>query len=781
MDERRWSNVAASGEMNANTPPRRPDGNGQQAFTPERRMADFLEIAKDWFWETDAAHRFIFISKRFQDLTGIDVDLFLGNTRAEMASDPNAPEFLAHLADLAAHRTFSDYVYGGETPREFRWFQISGRPVFGDDGSFLGYRGTGSDITQGVVDRGRARDAEGLLEGALESINEGFVLYGSDDCIRMYNKVFQQAFDPNEEKLRIGISFKDWIGWLIESGEIDTSASGATYNMEERHKGHRRGRYEGEVAFRDGRCYRISENEISGAGIVGVYTDISARKHRELERQRQSKMLTSVFEKLHNGVCVGDADFVVSNVNQRFVELMGLPSEFFAVRRTIADILDHFRSDPAYGQVLPEMERRYQMSRSGVAFRYQRTRPDGIHLEISSDPLPDGGLLFSVNDMTPWQRMNETLREREERYRHLVERSPDAILVHHRGQIRYANASAVSMFRARSREHLLFQEVSQLVAPRDLPKLKERSRQMLAEGVGSARGGMIFKCRRLDGESFEMEIESSIVPFEGQPMAQVVIRDVTERRQAERALHMAKEQAEMANRAKSEFLANMSHELRTPLNAIIGFSEIMRDEMYGNIGNKQYAEYISDIHHSGTHLLSVINDILDLSKAESGHLELREQEVDLPLLLDSALRIARTRDGSDGLTIVNLAAERDVPEVMADSRLIKQIFINLLSNAIKFTQPGGQITIDIRLVPDGLELTVADTGIGVASDQQERVFEPFVQGETGLSRRFEGTGLGLSLSRSLAQLHGGTLRLESVPGVGTTAVLWLPAARICKL
>ncbi len=766
--------------MNANTPPRRPDGNGQQAFTPERRLADFLEIANDWFWETDAAHRFIFLSRRFQELTGVNVDLFLGNTRAEMASDPEAPEFKAHLSDLAAHRPFTDYVYGGETPRGFRWFQISGRPVFGDNGTFLGYRGTGSDITQSVLDRGRARDAEGRLEAALESISEGFVLYDSNDCIRLYNKVFQQAFDPKEERLRIGLSFTDWIGWLLESGKIDTTVSGATYNMDERHKGHRRGRYEGEVAFQDGRWYRISENEVSGAGIVGVYTEITARKHRELERQRQSKMLASVFEKLHIGVCVGDADFVVTNVNHRFVELMGLPTDFFAVRRTIADILDHYRADDAYGSGIQEMERRYQMSRNGIAFRYQRSRPDGIHLEISSDPLPDGGLLFSVNDMTPWQRMNETLREREERYRHLVERSPDAILVHHRGQIRYANASAIGMFRARNREHLLFQEISDMVAPRDLVKLRERSQQMLAEGVGSARSGLILKCRRLDGQWFEIEIESSIVPFEGQPMAQVVIRDVTERRQAERALHLAKEQAEMANRAKSEFLANMSHELRTPLNAIIGFSEIMRDEMYGAIGNQQYAEYVGDIHHSGTHLLSVINDILDLSKAESGHLELREQEVDLPLLLDSALRIARTRDGTDGLTIINHATDHDVPEIMADSRLIKQIFINLLSNAIKFTQPGGQITIDIRPVSDGLEITVTDTGIGVASDQQERVFEPFVQGETGLSRRFEGTGLGLSLSRSLAQLHGGTLRLESEPNVGTNAVLWLPESRICK-
>lgn len=767
--------------MNANTPPRRPDGSGHQAFTPEQRLSDFLDIANDWFWETDAAHRFIFLSERFEQLTGIDIALFLGNTRAEMASNPDTPEFRAHLDDLEAHRPFQDYVYGGETPRGFRWFQISGRPVFGDNGTFLGYRGTGSDITQSVLDRGRARDAEGRLTAALESINEGFILYDRSDRILLYNEVFQKAFDPKEEMLRVGVSFEEWIRWLIDSDTIDLGAAGSSYDVPERLKGHRRGRYEAEVSFRDGRWYRLSENEVAGAGIVGIYTDITARKHRELERQRQAELQASVFAKLHLGICVADKDFMVTDVNDRFLSLLGLPQDFLEAPKSIGDMLDLFRKDKGYDPTIREMERRYDMSRRGIAFRYQRTRPDGVHLEVSSDPLPDGGLLFTVSDMTAWQRMNETLREREERYRHLVESSPDAIIVHHKGAVRYANASAVTMFRARNREQLLSLKVADLAAARDLPKLLERSREMMEEGVGSSRGAMIIKCRKFDGQWFDVEIESSILPFDGEPMAQVVIRDVTERRQAERALHKAKEQAEMANRAKSEFLANMSHELRTPLNAIIGFSEIMRDEMYGPMANPQYAEYVSDIHHSGSHLLSVINDILDLSKAESGHLEIREQEVDLSLLLDSALRIARTRDDSDGLTIINRAATRDVPEVMADSRLIKQIFINLLSNAMKFTEPGGEIVIDAALVQDGLELTVTDTGIGIANDQQERVFEPFVQGETGLSRRFEGTGLGLSLSRSLAQLHGGSLRLESAAEQGTKAVLWLPSSRICKI
>lgn len=739
-----------------------------------------MEIANAWFWETDAEHRFTFISARFTDYTGVPVSAFLGRTRSEVTFYNDTPEFREHLEDLAAHRPIVDYVYSGHTPNGFLWFKISGRPVIDDDGTFLGYRGTGNEITKTVTDADRIRDAEGRLAGALESINEGFVLYGQDERIILYNDVFRNAFDPTSEFLRPGLHITEWFDWLIGSGKTNFLDAAWARDVEQRLAAHRSGRFEGEFTFHTGRSYRVSENRIRDAGVVGIYTDITARKSREQERQKQVDLLSSVFTALRQGVCVTGADQKITHANQRFIELMDLPPDLVKPGQHVSDIFKYNmkRGEYGTGNSKESADRHYDKLLAGSSFRFERTRPNGTHLEISNDPLPDGGVVIGISDQTAWQRMHETLREREERYRHLVERSPDAILVHDQGKIIFANSAAVSIFRALNREQLLSRATKDIAPPRTLSTLRRKSREMLAEGVGASRGGMVLKCKRLDGEEFDGEIESSIIPFAGHPMAQIVIRDVTERRRAEKALYFAKEQAELANRSKSEFLANMSHELRTPLNAIIGFSEIIRDGMYGPIGNERYESYVSDIHHSGSHLLAVINDILDLSKAEAGHLEVREQEISLNLMIESALRIARGRDEAVNLDIIDRTDGRELPEIIADSRLIKQIIINLLSNATKFTEPGGKITVDVQLVSDGIELSVADSGIGISESNLERIFEPFVQSDSGLSRRFEGTGLGLSLSRSLAELHGGKLTLHSQEGQGTCAILWLPMARV---
>ncbi|MDF1719776.1 MAG: PAS-domain containing protein [Minwuia sp.] len=761
-------------------PPKLPDGEGQEAFSAERRLADFMDSASTWFWETDRNHCFTFISQRFTEYTGVQAEAFLGKSRADATNTADTPEFRAHLADLAEHRPFVDYVYGGQTPNGFHWFKVSGRPVIGDGGEFLGYRGTGTDITKTRADEDRVRDAEGRLAGALDSINEGFILYGEDERIIMYNEVFRAAFDPDNEILRPGLMLEDWITWVFDTGRTTYLGDVGPRDAEMRLATHRSGSFEGEFTFHTGRSYRVSENRVKGAGFVGVYTDITARRQRDMERQKQADMLSTVFTNLRLGVCVTDANRLITHANQRFQELLGLPADLVAPGRSVADIFEYNvqRGEYGDGKTRIEAAQRYEILRDGVTLRFERTRPDGTHLEISNDALPDGGVVIGVSDQTAWKQMHETLREREERYRHLVESSPDAILVHDQSAIRFANSAAVTIFRADDRAHLLASPITRIIRPRTLTDLRQQSRDMLAEGVGSSRSGVVVECLRLDGERFDMEIESAVISFAGEPMAQVVIRDVTERKRAEKALHQAKEQAELASRSKSEFLANMSHELRTPLNAIIGFSEIIRDSMYGPIGNERYATYINDIHHSGTHLLSVINDILDLSKAEAGRLEVRDQEVTLDLMIESALRIARSRGDAAGATIINRTEGRDLPEIIADSRLIKQILINLLSNATKFTKDDGEVAIDVQMVSDGIELSVTDTGIGIPTEQLSRIFEPFVQSDSGLSRRFEGTGLGLSLSRSLAELHDGKLTLHSSQGKGTRAVLWLPMARV---
>jgi two-component system cell cycle sensor histidine kinase PleC len=240
------------------------------------------------------------------------------------------------------------------------------------------------------------------------------------------------------------------------------------------------------------------------------------------------------------------------------------------------------------------------------------------------------------------------------------------------------------------------------------------------------------------------------------------------------------EKAQAANHSKSEFLAIMSHELRTPLNAIIGFSEILEKEMFGPLGKEQYKEYSKDINVSGQHLLSIINDILDLSKAEAGKLVLQEEQVSVEETINSTLRIVRDHAAERG---VRLAFDVPATEhnLMADPRLLAQVFLNLLSNAVKFTHKGGSVTISLEEEADGsLSVLIKDTGIGIDPENIEKVFAPFVQIESSMARNYEGTGLGLPLSNNIMELHSGSIKLDSRLGEGTTAIVRFPKERIAN-
>lgn len=243
-------------------------------------------------------------------------------------------------------------------------------------------------------------------------------------------------------------------------------------------------------------------------------------------------------------------------------------------------------------------------------------------------------------------------------------------------------------------------------------------------------------------------------------------------------LRIEKEGAEAANQAKSKFLASMSHELRTPLNAIIGFSEIQMKEMFGPI-NERYRRYASDINHSGTHLLALINEILDMSKLEAGKAELIDEPVDLEVVIQDAVRSVEPQAMHSNIQLSTSIAA-DLPMLRADSRRMRQILINLLSNAVKFTPEGGKVRVSCGSGHHGMALTIEDTGIGMAPAEIPKALEIFGQIDSKLSRKHEGTGLGLPLSQHLVNLHGGTLAIDSKPGFGTRVDILLPPERIIR-
>jgi signal transduction histidine kinase len=316
----------------------------------------------------------------------------------------------------------------------------------------------------------------------------------------------------------------------------------------------------------------------------------------------------------------------------------------------------------------------------------------------------------------------------------------------------------------------------------DILRLQARRGDFGAVDIESEIRSRLDRLRRDETQTLErttmsgrvLEIRRRRMPHGG---FVTLYSDITERKLVEREMSDARNQAEIANRSKSEFLANMSHELRTPLNAIIGFSDILRSEKFGGIGNSKYLEYVRDIHTSGVHLLDLINDVLDMSKIEAGKLELFEEEVAIPELVASCLAMVGERARERQIRVVaDLSPQSRY--IWADLRGLKQIVLNILSNAVKFSHDDSTVTIASQLEADGgVIISVIDHGIGMTEEQIERARQPFGQAHAATTRAYGGTGLGLPITQRLVELHDGVLRIDSVPGGGTKVLILFPAMR----
>lgn len=403
---------------------------------------------------------------------------------------------------------------------------------------------------------------------------------------------------------------------------------------------------------------------------------------------------------------------------------------------------------------------------------YHQIRTQGfVELDDNANPK---SVIAICHDVTEQVEADEMLRESERQLRRLFSQVSD-VIARLDAKGRYLSVSpAIERLLGYAPEELIGRKAFDLVHPADRP-----GGVAAIEKLSRGEDMVTVSHRAMHHDGHEVWVETTLrcvrknrlgIPEE----VASVTRDITERKRAEQELAAARERAEAASATKSRFLANMSHEFRTPLNAIIGFSDIMRRELFGPIGIPRYKEYAQLIQDSGSHLLDLINDILDMSKIEAGKFELKLENIDLEELVGACIKLVESRAHDAGLGLhAKFSESRQT--VRADRRAVKQILLNLLTNAIKFTPTGGLVVVSIEGQADGASLQVTDTGVGIAPENIERVLQPFEQVTDSALLTSAGTGLGLALVQSLVKMHKGSLKVESEVGQGTSVTVFLPS------
>ncbi|MBC8792812.1 MAG: hypothetical protein C6Y20_14515 [Tagaea sp. CACIAM 22H2] len=512
---------------------------------------------------------------------------------------------------------------------------------------------------------------------------------------------------------------------------------------------------------------------------LGRHARLDAERRAGIERLAQSRrQLRTVVDTVPAIINAKDREGRYTLMNAYQAAVFGIHP-----REAIGKRVSEFLSGPLAGEV-EALER--ELAETGRAIRdHAESFPDASgrmrHFLTSKIPIfgDDGKVAQYVSvatDVTAIREMEATTRAAEARMRAAIESIPEGFAIFDEDdRLVVANRPYVEMFAGETDPSRLqgrtFEELVRMsIARGEPPEPGFTTETWVAERMRRHREGMTGTrlLRIADGRT--VSVAERHVPGVGV----VGIRtDVSRMVETEAALRNARDAAESANRAKSQFLANMSHELRTPLNAIIGFAEMIEKEIFGKVGSKRYIEYAADIAASGRHLVDLIGDVLDMSKIEAGRYTLEEDEVDLTQTIEAAIAIARGQAHHAGVRL-NAAGEK--LRLRADGRALRQVLLNLLSNAIKFTPKGGRVDVAWRAREDGVEVDVADTGIGISQEDLPHVIEPFRQAQ-GVGRNYGGTGLGLAITKRLIEMHGGRLEIESEAGKGTRVRFRLPADR----
>jgi PAS domain S-box-containing protein len=508
--------------------------------------------------------------------------------------------------------------------------------------------------------------------------------------------------------------------------------------------------------------------------IQGSARDVTDERLSHQKLKETQDLLASIFDIADIGISVSDERARILRVNRSYAEIFGQDQSELVGRDILSLVSDVDR---------PQLEKRKALILAGVAVPPREVRikhaGGGYRIGSASSRLfvSSAGeklMVTAVTDLTRQKRLEQELREREERLLAIADNMPALIgLVDGEGRIGFVNA-LMAAWLAQPGESPVGRTLASAVPARAYQAFAPHIARVLAGETVSFQQPL----RMADGARRHFRVNLIPRTIDGRPSGYFLFGfDVTAIEKTKEELRRAKDHAEAANEAKSQFLANMSHELRTPLNAIIGFSDIMANEVLGPIGNKVYRGYTEDILKSGHHLHELINDVLDLSKIEAGQFELYEEDIDVAQAIEAAQRLVHVRADQAGVHLVPVPMDRPW-RLLADPRAMRQMLINLLSNAVKFTPAAGSVTISAGPQGDDFVISVADTGIGIPPDKLAEVTKPFYQIDNVMTRRHQGTGIGLSITDTLMSLHGGVLRLDSREDRGTTAMLVFPGRRV---